>query len=258
VITVFLKIMDRGNTPKVLECLNFWIGIFENKEKYDLIIYNENLKLPPEYSSYKVITRSYLLDDPGCKKLFEQINKSSVHQRWRGAALALAAPYFYRHSTDLIANIDADDIVLYSPNAKSYIQKVEEAFDDPKIFTLSYDMHFSTHTGDFYSFRPHHWTFGCNFSRKKEMHDIILKGLFNPPPEPPWNLNLDYIVDKALDNISTPYVAWITPDYLVHKIHPDFNMNKFSKFDKTRGLVESKLYGKIEYKEKHPKVLLIE
>lgn len=227
-ITVFLKIMDRGNTPKVLECLNFWLGVFDNKEKYDLIIYNENLKLPPtpEYSLYNIITRANLLNDPGCKKLFEQINKSKIHMRWRNAAFALGAMYFWRHSNDLCFNIDADDIVLYSPNTKSYIQKVEEAFNDPKIFTLSYDMHYSTHTGDFYNFRPHHWTFGVNLSRKKEMHDIILKGLFNPPADPPWNLNIDYIVDKALDDISTPYVAWITPDYLVSKIHPDFNMNK--------------------------------
>jgi hypothetical protein len=256
-ITVFLKIRQRESLDSVLKCLNFWLGAFDDRSKYNVFIYNENCVLPPEYHSYNVITRAHMLDDSGCRKLFEKVNNSAIHHRWRGAAFALSAPYFYRHSTDLIYNIDSDDIIIYGP-IKSYLQKVEEEFNNPKIFTLSYDMHYSTHTGGYYHIRPNHWTFGINLSRKKAIYDIILKGLFNPPDPPPWDLNIDYVVDKALDKINTPYICWITPDYLIHHIHKEYNMNKFSKFDKQKGLVESKLYGTVEYKDKNSRTLLIE
>jgi hypothetical protein len=257
-ITVILKIRMRDSINSVLKCLNFWLGAFDNKDKYEVFIYNENCNLGSEYNSYNVITRAHLLDDPGCRKLFDKINNSNIHQRWRGACFALSAPYFWRFSNDLVFNIDADDIQIFGP-IKSYLEKVEEAFNDPQIFTMSYDMHYSAHSvKEFSRFRPSHFTFGVNLGRKKEMHDIILKGLFNPPVPPPWDLNIDYVVDKALENFSTPYVCWISPNYLIHYIHREYHMNKLSRFDKDKNSVESRLYGSIEYKPKHQRTLLIE
>lgn len=241
----------------VFRCLNFWLNVFGDTSKYRITIYSEDIDLPPEYHHYQILRKHDLLANPECKKLFNQIQMSQIAPNWRGAAFALSAPYFFPTEGELVWNVDADDIVLFNAT-KSYCQKVENAFSDPKIFTLSCDMHYSCHLGDFFTFRPHHWTFGLNLSRKQVMHDTISKLLFKDIPQPPWKLNIDYMIDYHLDSVDTPYVCFITPYPLIHYIHGDFNMNKTTKFVKHANQIETRLYGRTQTIAKHPRTLLID
>lgn len=256
-INVWLKIRMRDSVDSVLKCLNFWLAAFDDKSKYNIFIYNENVNLPVEYSNFPVVRRHNLLDNVNCRKIHDQIQKNHIASHWKPAAFALSAPYFYLDNSELVYNIDADDIVLLGP-IKNYLSKLEESFNDNKIFTMSYDMHYSCHQGDYYPIRPHHWTFGVNLSRRLPMRDLILKQLFAPIPSPPWGTNIDYIIDYKLDSVDTPYVCFITPNHLVHHIHGDYNQNKFSRFEKTSSRVETKLYGRTQFVDKHNRTLLIE
>lgn len=256
-ITVWLKIKMRSSLDSVLKCLNFWLAVFSDTSKYKVVIYNENVILPEEYKIYPIVSRQDLLNIPDCKKIHDQIQSNHIVPFWKPAAFALSAPYFVTKDTDLVYNIDADDIVIFGP-IKTYLSKLEQVFNNSNIFTMSYDMHYSCHQGNYYHAKPHHWTFGVNLSRTEWMRNLILKQLFIPIPSPPWGINIDYMIDYKLDSIETPYICFITPNHLVHHVSGNFNHNKFTKFLKHANKVETKLYGAIQVVEKHKRTLLIE
>lgn len=259
-ITVWLKVRRRhpSNDDIVYKSLNFWLGVFSDSKKYDIYIYSEDLNLPPEYSTYKIIRKEQLLNNVKCKKIFNKIQTCSIDPKWKGAAFALSAPYFYTNG-ELIYNIDSDDMLWFGP-AKKYLNQLEKEFENPEIFTMSHDLHYSYHQGNYFHFRPHHWCLGINLSRRQKMEEMILKVLYKQIPPPPWGLNLDYAIDVNIETSNSPHFCFVSPSLLMHYWIINHHLTedyKGVKFDQERNLIESSIFGKTEFKEKHRKTLLL-
>ncbi len=260
-IPVWLKVRMRANNlDLVLKSLNYWISVFSNKEKYDLYIYSEDIDLPADYNCYKIIRKNNLLDDIECQKIFNQIQTSCIDNRWKPAAFALSAPYFYLKTEKLVYNIDADDILIFGP-VKKYIQNLENKFNEFNLDTISYDMHYSVHQGGFFNFRPNHWSFGLNLSNRQFMKKLILKCFFSQNvPTAPWGNNIDYLIDINLEKGHSPYYAFATPSQFIHYWAINANLDEDYKGIKYIGnnKIESKLFGKTTIAEKNPKTLILE
>lgn len=256
-ITAYLKIKSRFSRDFVLKALNYWLGVFDDKTKYDIIIYSEDIDLPREYSCYKIIRKHNLLENISCVKLNNCIKQSSIiTPHWKGAFSALGSIYTYEMNNDLIFNVDADDFLIYGP-IKSYIRQVENMFNDPQIKTLSADLHLSAHIGDFFTKRPHHFSFGLNLSRREFMKNLILKSILKPLPELGFGVNLDYMIDKQLETINTPYIGFVMPSLLSHQWGPGDRDKKTVKYDLNKNKIVSNLCGHIVEHDKHPRVMLL-
>lgn len=256
-ITAYLKIKSRSSKDFVLKTLNYWLGVFDDKTKYDIIIYSEDIDLPKEYNGYNILRKNNLLDNISCLKLNNYINDSKlITHHWKGAFAALSNIYSYEATNDLIYNIDADDIIIYGP-VKSYLRQVEELFQDPKMKTISSDLHLSAHIGDFYSRRPNHFSFGVNLSRRDFMKNLILKSIFKPIPDIGFGINLDYMIDKQLETIDTPYIGFVMPSLFSHQWGPGDNDKKTVRYDLQKNKIVSNLCGRIVEHDKHHKVILL-
>jgi hypothetical protein len=258
-IKCWIKIRSRGNLDLVLKSLNFWLGAFSNS-KYDITIYSEDIDLPEEYRCYHILRRPDLLKDMECKKLHELIqNHSFIETRWKPAAFALSAPYFFCKEEELIYNIDGDDCHFIGP-IKDYLSKIEDMFHNRRdLMTLSQDMHYSYHQGDFVKFRKHHWTFGVNISKRKEMKMLIYKAMFNDKiVRAPWGNNIDYMIDCQLETHNTPYIAFITPSLFRHCWSINDIESKTLKYDISTNKISSTLIGKKEIHDKHNRTILIQ
>lgn len=255
-IDVWLKIKDRGNLYQVLRHLNFWLAIFSDNN-HKIYIYNENVELPNfYYQNYTVINRAITLENSECAALQTKVNSLNITEYWKPAAYALAAQYYYLNNSEYSWNIDADDITIFG-FAKKYINVVEDRLKTTGLPTLSWDLHLSKHIGDNGKFRPHHWTFGVNFSKTQEMKNIISNALNEEmPPAAPWGVNLDYIVDVYLQN-KTDYrfISFIAPAELVHTFGPNGRHVFFSKY--LDGKVEVSFDGRGELSKKHDKSMII-
>lgn len=262
-IIAWLKIRQRETIDLVLKSLNFWLGVFSDP-KYKIYIYSEDFPLSEEYNCYNIVNKNILLNNTQCKKLYNQIHNSRILEpRWRGAAFALSAPYFYNQENkdQLIYNIDADDILYFGP-VKKYFNKLEMLFEEnPNIFTLSQDLHYSLHQGHFVNFRRHHWSFGVNLSKSDKMKNIIYKALNDESiTRAPWGNNIDYMVDVQLERMPTekcPYAAFITPMLFRHCWCNNDVESKIIKYNSTNNTVENILIGKSEYATKNPRTIFI-
>lgn len=211
-IIVVLKVRDRGNLYFHLKHLNYWLSIFNDKSKYDVYIYSENLKLPEQYNSYKIINKNFY-STKDCKNWLNIVN-SKFPQRWRGAAFAHGAMYFY-FNNKIIYNIDADDISLFGKNTREHFVNLENILIKDNLPVLSWDLHFSHPIADVVrEYREHHWTFGITLANSDKFKDIIYESTLLNLPDPQWEKNLDYTVDCYLDRVE-------------HKIAFLFNKHNF-------------------------------
>lgn len=224
-IDVWLKIRDRGNLDRVLSNLNFWLGIFSDKN-YDIYIYSENLKLPRFYNFYKIRNKVDLSQNHECKKILNSIMQSSVSNNWKSTAFALSAPYFYLYGTksEYVYNIDADDIIMLG-NTSDNLKELERIIKDEQITTISYDYIFSDNIYDKRNSMPQHWTFGINLSNKFKMAALC-----------------STVINKSKDilsNINGLLRHEVNLDILFSQYLKTNNINKYDSFITSGGMVHS-------------------
>jgi hypothetical protein len=258
-ITVWLKIKNRGRLDFVLKNLNFWLGLFSDQSKYDIVIYSEDLALPNYYNGYRILNKNHLLNDVNCKKILNKIETTKVSKYWKGACFALAAPYFYKYNkNDIILNIDADDIILTGPAINYIDQVVDHLKNTPESVTMSADLHYSYHHLPNGNFRPHHWSFGVNVSKLEEMRELVQASIMQEITAiPPWDgVNLDYMLCLSLEkNKEIPYVAFTTPHKALHSwINGAFY---YTTYHEDKNKIESNLNNKIVYADLNPRTLIL-
>lgn len=249
-IAVWLKIRDRGNTDFVLKHLNFWLGLFSNRNKYEIFIYNENFNLTNLYKN-TIITRQKLQSNIDCVNMDKVIHSNmSVVQHWKKTAFALAAPYFYLKDYKYVWNIDSDDMALYGPNIYNYIEQVESLIELENLPTLSHDWLFSSNCAD--PKIPHHWTFGVNLSNIEMMSEIIPKAIQQNYPHPFKLGNLDYVVDCYLNKQLYKYLCFISPSQLVDNLW-------YCRYNEVTNLVEAGLLNNTKKfaVKPHPKTKIL-
>lgn len=256
-IAVFLKMRDRGDLNFVLKHVNYYLGVFSDTNKYQIFLYNENIKnLPDYYNCYNIINRNKLLENVDCKKYHDLVEKSDIDPRWKGAAFALGVQYIWLKDHELSYGVDSEDTCAHGP-AKYYMRKLEEKFKEYNLDIISFDLHNSLHMGDFISTHPSHWTFGLCLARNKQMKNIVLKSLAAKYPTPPWQTNIDHKVGMYLETYNTPYISCITKDFFTHT-WGEGNHYKSVRYLPEIKKMESTLLGKVEIHDKHPRTLLIE
>lgn len=233
-IDVWLKIRDRSNLDFVLKHLSFWLSTYSDTSKYKIHLYNENLNLPPEYAIYNPINKNKLLDNQDCKRVFDLINSSRISNRWKPAAFALVAPYYYLNNSSYIINIDADDIISLG-DISQYSDKIIEIMEREGLPTLSYDYIFSNNLFEHDKNRmPHHWTFGFNFSKQNTMKIILDKILNNVQHYASYikgiNMNIEVNIDILLSSFLLnegkhyKYFCFITKEGFYHRGFNNFEV----------------------------------
>lgn len=234
-IDVWLKIRDRGNLEFVLKHLNFWLATFSNRDKYRIHIYNEDVfNLPVNYNIYPILNRQQILANIECRNVNNLIERSNISHRWKCAALALAAPYFYLHNSEYVINIDADDILMFGP-MDHYINRVIETMNNFNLPTMSYDYIYSHNTFDGNrNVLPHHWTFGVNISKIEQMKNIILDITNNINGYARFIRNLNIHTEANLDILMSAFLAnngrnhkyhaFITKEGFFHRGFPNFDL----------------------------------
>lgn len=231
-IAVWLKIRDRGNQDFVLKHLNFWLGLFSNRDKYDIFIYNENFNLTNTYQN-TIVTRQKLQLNADCVALDKVIHSNmSIARHWKKTAFALAAPYSYLRNYKYVWNIDSDDMALYGPSTYNYIEQVEKLIENESLPTLSHDWLFSSNCGD--PKIPHHWTFGVNLSNIDMMKQIIVSAINDNVSHHKECGNLDYVVDCYLNKQKYKYLCFISPCQLVDNLW-------YCRYNQVTNLVEAGL-----------------
>jgi hypothetical protein len=166
--------------------IDFWLDAFKNN-KYRIIIYNENVELSEKYNKFDVLSRSDVLKNPVCRVISEKIYASStLAERWKNAASALAFPYFY-FSSEYIWNIDASDIVMDGP-IESYLDKIFVALNQYNLPFLSSDIYLTTPNLS--------WSFGINLAQSHHMNNIIEAALDISVSPADWGTNLDHLIDQ--------------------------------------------------------------
>lgn len=244
-IIVWLKAIKR---PQGIEFVKFhidyWLNQFKDKEKYKIIIYNENNEdLYEIYKDYEIINKFELLKNPRVFKIKNIIdNYGIIDPMWKGAAFGLTSPYFY-YDNKYIINIDACDSYIEG-DGFYYIEKALELLKDKNLFTISLDYYQSYHN---------EWSFGVNISETKRMKDIILKCMYKKVPVPGWKTNIDYLLTLYLKNNKVSPTCFITPSKLVHC----GLSNQTVKFDEQKKKVEVFLHGKTYFKNLHPCTVLV-
>lgn len=223
----WLKIRDRGDIHFLLKHLDMWLGLFSDPAKYNVYLYNENVNLPPEYyATYNVISKAQVLQNNDCKNLFALVNSSLISIPWRGAAFALATPYYYLPNSRHILNIDADDIMLLGDGGK-YIDRALQTINDLSLPTLSYDYIYSFNPFDGgRNLMPNHWSFGCNVSNTGQMRGLIDRVLHNiriytnyiPNINMAYEVNLDILMSAYFrhEGGNCRYVGFATKEGFIH------------------------------------------
>lgn len=212
---IFLKIRDRGSyNNQVLENIKYWQKVFE-KFGQTIVIVNDGCIA---YTGPHITLDHLKAASPIMVNRIEHYPFSS---NWKRAAFALLLPYFYSNDPVTI-NIDADDM-FFEPNDPEKIGqilfKVMAHLDiNP---TLSFDMHLSHHV-KFAYFKPHHWSFGINFSNTYQMRNIINAAMDETYTEPPWGTNADYILDQFLEKTLYPYIAFSFPNFVLNHGHATY------------------------------------
>ena len=259
-VTVFLKINYKERVDFVLKNLNFWLGLFSDADKYEIIIYNENVPLPPQYNAYNIMNRANLMHDPLCAKIANLIPRTKISSYWVPATLPLFASYIYSGiKNNIVLNIDACDMQLIG-NATSYIDQAIDYVQSGKSPFLSWDLHYSYHFPPGGDFRKHHLSFGLNVGNREVMKDYVMKAMFLKTTEtPPWNgVNADYIIDLVLENTKYEKLAFIAPEPLIHQ-WPLQGHYYSSKFDLVSNQVECylKVINKRVFAPLNPRTLLV-
>jgi hypothetical protein len=244
-ITAWLKIRNRRSKEFVLKHLQYWLAVFSDTSKYKIYIYNENFDLPTYYyEAYTVVNKSQLLSHMECRKLYDKIICSKISEKWKPAAFALSAPYYYSNDK-YIWNIDADDIIMHGPT-EDYLDMAMKAIEDFDLPVISYDYIFSYNIYDIWRakvFMPNHWTFGITAANSEKFKNEILNQVIANsanyinlmPAFNPHELNLDVLVSTHLKihRQYDRYAAFITNDGFVHRGYED-DVYYLSKLDNNR------------------------
>jgi hypothetical protein len=250
-IDVWLKVRNRGNDWFVIRNLTFWLGMFSDREKYRIWIYNEDAKLPEYYNIYPIITRHSSLQKKECMELKNIIEKESaiIDNKWRMTAYALALPYFYLDDAEYIWNIDADDMFWYG-SPEYFLDEALNKLKEYKISTLSHDWLYSVNADS--RTLPHHWTFGINIGNARDMKNICINILKDKARYGYHIINLDFLVDKYLERTNAQYVCFVSEF--------DLSDNAWTiRFNKNINKIECGFFDqkKIFTGNIHPKTIMI-
>lgn len=257
-ILVWLKISEIKNQISSQDCdnfvlahLNYWLGVFADKSKYKIIIYNENFNLPESYSCYEIMTRKDIMSDISYNKFITEYNNKLAH-RWRNTCSAMIAPYFIFKDYKMVWNIDAIDMLVLG-DIRNNILKIENYFSENQLFTFSADLHLSY--GMLPSFRKHHFCFGVNLSSIKKMKKILMNQMNAKLdiPSSPYGTNVDLITDIYLENyqVEKP-ICFLTKDYFIHE---RFEYQQYMRaIDKEN--IEHTFNKKTTIVKKHPRTVI--
>jgi hypothetical protein len=243
-IACWLKIMkrDKFSMDFIYNNLDFWLKVFD-REKYEIYIYNENIEeLSDKYTKYKIVNKKDVVEK--YEKLYDEIvNSKIINNKWKNAAFALAAPYFYLED-ELVWQIDADDIILEG-KTNYYIDRVEDELKNLPV--LSSDIYFSVPNNS--------WSFGITYANRKRFREIVEKALKLNTFECGWGRNLDHQIDQYFKLVERfEYISFTTPDRFIHEGKDGLK----SYFDIGKNLSACDLYGKrIQYGRKNNRSLLI-
>lgn len=252
-IAVWLKIMNRKEgVDFVLKHLDFWLNAFSNKEKYNIVIYNENIdNLQDKYNQYKIVSKNDVKSyNEGCATITKLVAETFwLDEKWRGAGFALSIPYWY-FDAEYVWNIDADDLILdCGDKINHFIDKVENTLIENKNPILSSDIYYSTPNDSF--------SFGIAFAHRKQFSEIIKRSLNLRTYQPGWFRNLDFQLCQYFRSIE-PKISPIAFTTKYEFVHGGENGLK-SYYDEDKKICVCNLYNtRIQYGEKKPKTLLIE
>lgn len=249
-ITAWLKIRDRKKqNDSVLKHLNFWLKTFDSPE-YRIVIYNEDFNLSKDYySKYEIVNRNDII--AAIPSLEEKIEKSCITPNWKRAGFSLVACYFYSQD-DLIFNIDADDIMLFS-DAKKTMKNLVSKFKEEKMSVCSLDINLSCHH-EFSNTVKHHWSFGVTLADRIKMIEYIEKSLEANPIKRAWGLNIDEILSQYfIKNNTDKFIAFTFPEGYRHSGH--FNGAQTIKY--IGDTVESRVGFVVKKAPLHPKTLVL-
>jgi hypothetical protein len=252
-IAVWLKIMNRKEgLDFVLYHLDFWLEAFEDKEKYDIFIYNENIEnLPVKYNEYRILNKDEIINSSEDCARINGLTKTTpwIDDKWRGACAALSLPYWYLKNYEYCFGIDADDLILDCGDKIDYfLDKIEEVIVGSNLPVLSSDIYYSTPNNS--------WSFGITFANIEKFKKIIEKSLNLKTYEPGWARNLDFQIDqyfKLIEQQISP-IAFTTEYRFIHGGEGGLK----SYYDPIKKHCACDLYGKrIQYGSKQPRTLLI-
>ncbi len=267
-IDVWLKIRDRGNKNFVLKHLTYWLALFSDTSKYNVVVYNENFQLPEYYADgFKVLNKHNLLQLNETNYLNNLVESSKISPCWKGAGFALTAPYFYFSGDNYIVNLDADDIIA-SGDVENQLMKLIHIMESNGLTTMSYDYILSHNVFDINrngsKLIPHHWTFGLNISKKEKMKLLVNNVIGNadrytqymPSINMALEVNIDILVSNYLKHEGQHFKYWsfVTPEGFYHRGFPDYKPY-VSKY--TDGFFEWYLHGKGGKSPIHQKTLVI-
>ena len=233
----------------VFRHLNYWLAAFSDRNKYKIYLYNENMKLPEWFGGVEMVNRAKLMQDPECQRLHQLISTSNITPRWRAAAFALGAPYFYLKDNNVIYQIDADDIIIYG-QVQDKLEKAKNIILENNIPTLSYDMNFSHHFVFGFE-RKHHFSMGVNIAQREQMKDLILANVGMKNMRMSFGQNLDLCLDFGLERTGHKYICFTTE----HKLyHCD---TYWCHYNKDKNTLENSLNGQVRNNPVHPRTVII-
>lgn len=268
-IDVWAKIMRRAEGDQyVLRHLDYWLAEFSDKNKYNIIIYNENFDLPSSYNNYTTINTNELLKIEECKNWYDIIYNSKISnsggKNWKKTAFVLTIPYIYLKSK-YVLNADADD-VKFTGSISGYVDIALYMMKKFNYPTLSYDYIFSHNPYDDRGIMPNHWSFGLNISNRERVKDIIIaainsiddfirdKGNLYREDE----LNIDILMSYFLLKTDLKYLAFIAPMTIIHqeeiKSCYDPDTKQFHIISPKTNLY---LNGCDVFKDIHPKTIIL-
>ena len=207
-IDVWLKIRKRDTSEFVLKHLNYWLAMFSDRSKYKVYLYNEDFTDLPEWLDLSSITvnKQDLENDPECKKMIEAVYKNkTINNFWKKTAISLCYPYFYLKNSDIVINIDSDDMMYFS-QCKGKLDQIPGILDIENLTTLSFDWLFSYNADD--PCIPHCWTYGVNFSKTKKMKEFLTEALGKFYKHPFECGNIDYLTHMHLNTKNFKYLCF--------------------------------------------------
>lgn len=271
IIDVFLKIRKRDTPNNVLRCLNYYLGLFSDPEKYSILLYSEDFELSEIYlKSYKVLRKPNILKNMECAKLYDMIyNHSVISPPWRGAAFALSMPYYYSNAK-YVLQIDSDDFVITNIK-EDQLDKLFTEFKNRNMTTISADYCFSIHPFSLRNIIPSFWTYGVNLSLRENKKYIINESLFNTGPafirkhakyiKLQHEVCLDILVGDYMQNIfNQEYIAFTMKNTTL--LHSYFWQSHYDeKHDKIFAKYEADVSGQFlklnGLYDRHPRTLVI-
>jgi len=206
-VTVYLKIRDRKEwNPSMLACLTKWIEACEKEEYKYIIMIGDYIGPLPKNNAEEILSNDFFKTTALGKEIVKKVNISECEGGWRAAAYVHCLPYLH-NKRPITINIDADDVYHTLP-LNEVLSKMLCGLEEHKATTLSYDVYFSVSIR--LETRPHHWSFGVNISKTKEMKQILTEALQQRNLPNVGFCNIDYLVDYYLEHRTKGPIAAIT------------------------------------------------